>query len=152
MFSFPLTLTDTMLGELHPIGGGDPIPLLKPMLVIGRRESCDVVLRFPNVSGTHCELTLVDGYWHVRDLGSRNGTKVNGERISGHRLAPDDKLSVARHEYEIRYDPSALGATKTVFELSDKDNVFGKSLLEAAGLESPRGRRDPGSAARRRQP
>ena len=35
-------------GTLVPKGGGDPIPLLKKNLLIGRRESCDIVLRFKN--------------------------------------------------------------------------------------------------------
>ena len=74
-----------MLGELMPVGGGDPIPLLKPNLVIGRRESSDIVLRFPNVSGSHCELVLDGGYWTVRDLGSSNGIKVNGTRTTEQR-------------------------------------------------------------------
>lgn len=130
-----------MYGELCPLGGGDPIPLLKTTLLIGRRESCDVVLRFPNVSGTHCELTLVDGYWHVRDLGSSNGTKVNGDRVARRIVQPDDKLSVAKHVYEVRYDPALLGATQSMFEVSEQRNIFGKSLLEAAGLESPAPRR-----------
>jgi adenylate cyclase len=43
-----------MYGELVPVGGGDNIPLLKPNLIVGRRESCDIVLRFANVSGQHC--------------------------------------------------------------------------------------------------
>ncbi len=34
-------------GELVPDGGGDPIPLLREKLTVGRRESCDIVLRFP---------------------------------------------------------------------------------------------------------
>ena len=38
--------SNTMYGELIPLGGGDPIPLLKKQLLIGRRESCDIVLRF----------------------------------------------------------------------------------------------------------
>ena len=54
-----------MYGELLPVGGGDPIPLLKTTLVIGRRESADIVLRFPNVSGSHCELCVVEGYWVI---------------------------------------------------------------------------------------
>ena len=66
-----------MYGELIPAGGGDPIPLLKKELKFGRRESNDVVLRFPNVSGEHCVLTLENGYWFITDLDSRNGTKVN---------------------------------------------------------------------------
>ena len=66
-----------MYGELVPLGGGDPIPLLKQRLMIGRRESCDIVLRFANVSGQHCELIVDSGYWFVIDKASRNGTKVN---------------------------------------------------------------------------
>ncbi len=126
-----------MLGELHPVGGGDSIPLLKPMLTIGRRESSDIVLRFPNVSGNHCEMELIDGYWHVRDLNSRNGIKVNGERVNKRRLDPHDKLSVARHHFEIHYDPTSLGATKPAWENSERADIFAKSLLESAGLESP---------------
>ena len=37
-----------MYGELVPLGGGDPIPLLKKRLRIGRREGCDIVLNFAN--------------------------------------------------------------------------------------------------------
>ncbi len=71
-----------MYGELVPLGGGDPIPLLKKKLLVGRRESCDIVLRFPNVSAEHCWLTLNGGYWYVTDRNSRNGVKVKGSRIS----------------------------------------------------------------------
>ncbi len=125
-----------MYGELHPVGGGDPIPLLKVILLVGRRESSDIVLRFPNVSGNHCELELVEGYWYVNDLNSRNGTKVNGERVKKQRLIPGDKLSIARHVFQIRYEPASLGAVQTAMEISDRKDIFGKSLLESAGLES----------------
>ena len=94
------------------------------------------VLRFPNVSGNHCELELVEGYWYVNDLNSRNGTKVNGERVKKQRLIPDDKLSIARHVFQIRYEPASLGAVQTAMEISDRKDIFGKSLLESAGLES----------------
>ena len=63
-----------MYGELVPLGGGDPIPLLKKKLLVGRRESCDIVLRFGNVSAHHCQLRIESGYWFVKDLNSRNGT------------------------------------------------------------------------------
>jgi pSer/pThr/pTyr-binding forkhead associated (FHA) protein len=127
-----------MFGELQPVGGGDPIPLLKPALIIGRRESADIVLRFPNVSGHHCEMTLVNGYWQVKDLGSSNGTKVNGTRVTEQRIAPGDKLSVAKHEYEVCYDPVTLGASEFPAESLAQENIFGRSLLESAGLESRR--------------
>jgi len=127
-----------MYGELQPLGGGDPIPLLKPSLVVGRRESADIVLRFPNVSGHHCELSLVDGYWHVKDLGSSNGTKVNGSRVTEQRLDPGDTLAVAKHEYEVSYEPARLGAQGAPAEKDAARDVFARGLLEAAGLESRR--------------
>jgi pSer/pThr/pTyr-binding forkhead associated (FHA) protein len=127
-----------MYGELQPIGGGDPIPLLKTTLLVGRRESADIVLRFPNVSGHHCELTLVEGYWHVKDLGSSNGTKVNGVRVTEQRIAPGDKLSMAKHEYEVAYEPAALGASQFQAEPSAQESIFRRSLLESAGLETRR--------------
>jgi len=81
-----------MLGELNPCGGGDSIPLLHEKLLICRRSSCDICLAVPNVSSHHCELELQDGFWHIRDLGSTNGIKVNGERTLGSVLMPGDNF------------------------------------------------------------
>ena len=127
-----------MYGELVPVGGGDPIPLLKTVLTVGRRESADIVLRFPNVSGQHCQLSLVNGVWMVKDLHSSNGIKVNGSRVTEQKLQSGDKLSVAKHEFEISYSPSRAGTAPATERTSSADNVFGRSLLETAGLESSR--------------
>ena len=134
-----------MLGELVPCGGGDPIPLLKHKLLIGRRSRCDIALRFPNVSSHHCELELMNGYWYVRDMNSRNGIKVNNERCQNKWLLPGDVLSVAKHRYEILYTPTTDGPPPEVDE-----DPFSRSLLEKAGLERkperpqvPRERRKP---------
>jgi hypothetical protein len=123
-------------GELVPVGGGDPIPLLKKSLLIGRRESCDIVLRFSNVSAHHCQLTVNGGYWHVRDLQSRNGVKVNGVRATDKRLDPGDTLSVAKHKYELHYSPIDLGAVGPPPPEIPGEDFFSKSLLERAGLET----------------
>jgi len=124
-----------MYGELVPLGGGDPIPLLKPTLLVGRRESADIVLRFPNISGHHCELSLEDGCWLVKDLRSSNGTKVNGTRVTEQRLRPGDKLSIAKHDFEIVSDPGRLGGSSPPEEPSTRESLFSRSLLESAGLE-----------------
>lgn len=123
------------LGELIPIGGGDPIPLFKTKLLVGRRESCDIALRFQNVSSHHCELELINGYWHVQDVGSRNGIKVNGERCESKFLLPSDELSIAKHKYEVSYEPSSDA------EEPEEANPFAMSLLEKAGIEKPSRRR-----------
>lgn len=126
-----------MYGELIPVGGGDQIPLMKKVLLIGRRESCDIVLRFANVSAHHCTLSLDGGYWYVEDMNSRNGTKVNGSRIQGKkRLDPNDSLAVAKHQYTITYSPTDLGAIgpPPPDEAVDRAAIFGMSLLERAGI------------------
>lgn len=124
------------LGELVPVGGGDRIPLLKDKLVVGRRESCDIVLRFDNVSALHCQLTIESGYWFVKDLNSRNGTKVNGKRVIRKRIDPGDTISIAKHKYEVEYSPIDLGATgPPPADEEALSEIMGKSLLDRAGLE-----------------
>ena len=123
-----------MFGELIPSGGGDPVPLLKEDLMVGRRESCDIVLRFANVSAHHCQLECHGGYWYVRDLNSRNGTKVNGTRVIEKRMDPGDELSVAKHRYRVEYSPIDLGAVGPPPSEDARGEVMNKSLLERAGL------------------
>jgi len=127
-----------MYGELIPVGGGDPIPLLRKTLLVGRSETCDVVLRFSNVSAQHCRLNLDEGYWLVNDMGSRNGTRVNGVRIEKKRLLPGDVLALASRKYEVRYSPSQNGACGPPPSENEEEDVFGKTLLERAGLENRR--------------
>jgi adenylate cyclase len=94
-------------GQLVPCELGDPIPLLKPKLLVGRKSNCDIILDYPNISGLHCLLERLNGYWHVRDLRSRNGIKVNGLRCDTRWLLPGDEISIARHRYEVQYLPPA---------------------------------------------
>ncbi|MCE9546942.1 MAG: FHA domain-containing protein [Planctomycetia bacterium] len=103
-------MAESKYGELVPVGGGDVIPLTKKSLLVGRRESCDIVLRFANVSAHHCQLTINGGYWYVRDLKSLNGIKVNDTPTTEKRLSPGDRLSIAKHRFQINYVPQDLGA------------------------------------------
>ncbi len=127
-----------MYGELIPLGGGDPVPLLKKSLLVGRRESCDIVLRFANVSAHHCQLECHDGYWYVRDMNSKNGTRVNNVRVNEKRLDPGDELRVAKHKYRVEYSPIDLGAVGPPPSEEIPTDVMSKSLLERAGLERGR--------------
>lgn len=73
---------------------GSPIALAprEAPYVLGRDESCDVLISSPNVSRRHCEVVVrEDGRVTVRDLGARNGTFVNGAAVAGeHALAEGD--------------------------------------------------------------
>jgi predicted component of type VI protein secretion system len=124
-----------MFGELVPVGGGDPIPLLKKKLLVGRREGCDITLRFSNVSAHHCQLSLEQGYWFVKDLKSRNGTKINGTRVTRKRMDPGDLLAVAKHRYTVNYSPVDLGAAgPPPPDEEEVAEILSRSLLDRAGL------------------
>ena len=127
-------MSSDLNGELVPLGGGDPIPLIRPVLTVGRRESCDVCMRFPNISGLHCELAFRDGYWFVRDLNSTNGIKVNGTRVQEKVLLPRDEITIGKRKYSIQY---TMPADRRAPD-EDMADVMGQSLLEKAGLERRR--------------
>lgn len=126
-----------MYGELIPLGGGDSIPLLKKQLLIGRRESCDIVLRFANVSAHHCQLYVNGGYWYVRDMKSRNGVKVNGIAVQEKRIDSGDVFSVAKHKYKLAYSPADLGAVGPPPADDLPQEIMKESLLSRAGLQAP---------------
>lgn len=129
-------MKDEANGELVPLGGGDNIPLLRSTMTVGRRESCDIPLPFPNVSGIHCELTFRDGYWSIKDLNSTNGVKVNGMRVQSRPLKPGDEIAIAKRRFTIQYTLSTAAQHELEALLTEDENIFGKSLLEKAGLSS----------------
>ena len=127
-----------MYGELVPLGGGDPIPMLKKRLRVGRRDSNDIVLDFGNVSGYHCLLEIEEGYWFIKDLRSRNGVKVAGKKLMANlrkRIDPKVVVTIAKHQFELHYDPAELGAYGTPPQDDQMEEILNESLLERAGLK-----------------
>ena len=134
-----------MYGELIPLGGGDPIPLPDPRRsgnsLVGRRESCDIVLRFANVSAHHCQLICDGGYWYVT-------RPAKSQRHQGQRRARSKRQAAS----SIRatswrspststasdYDPVDLGAVGPPPADNVSQEMQSESLLARAGLESSR--------------
>jgi len=128
-------------GELIPVGGGETIPLLRTPMVLGRRESCDIYLPFPNISGRHCELNYKNGYWVIRDLNSKNGMKVNGDKVEvgGKKaLFPGDTITIAKRQYTIQYVlADRMSRMEEMMLEEEEDDIMAVPLLEKAGLEQP---------------
>src|SRR5262249_6743434 len=82
-------------------------------------------------SSRHCELTFRDGYWHIKDLNSTNGIKVNGVRLQSKLLHPGDEITIAKRKFTLHYE---LPAGKRALEEVEED-ILSQSLLERAGLE-----------------
>ncbi len=132
--------SDKPLGILRPLGGGDPATLTKEEVVVGRRPTCDICLDFDNVSGKHCVLRFMNGFWHVRDLGSSNGTFVNGTKMmSDQVLMPEFELSIAGHLFTVDYEPHGPQSLTESHGVLDEDLVDTRkrtSLMELAGLDT----------------
>jgi hypothetical protein len=85
---------------------GERYPLMGAITILGRDDSADIILDDPGISRRHSELRVTTDGPHfvttIRDLGSTNGTFVNGERISSEHLQDGDRVTVGRTSITFR--------------------------------------------------
>jgi pSer/pThr/pTyr-binding forkhead associated (FHA) protein len=131
--SAPRPPANGVLGRLVPLGGGPDHPLRSTRVTVGRKAPAQIVIERSTVSGSHCELELLEGYWFVRDLGSRNGTRIDGEKISEGWVLPNGRLTIGDQRFQLEYTatgPRPIGAIKVRTD---------RSLLEQAGIDEDSG-------------
>ncbi len=123
-------------------------------LVVGRDPRCDLVLEDPRVSGRHACLTWTGESWGLADLGSKNGTSVNGAPASGTRLGdgdfvsfggllgrferiPDEEIEALQAERLARLQTSIAMRRRLVADLEPLDLLlkFLESAMEVASAE-----------------
>lgn len=90
--------------QLLALTEGPSLLLDKPILLLGRHQECDIQLVSRKVSRRHCCIAQVGDHLVVRDLGSTNGIRVNGVRVTEGRLKPGDELTIGNHRYEVRWE------------------------------------------------
>jgi len=85
---------------------GERYPLMGAITILGRDDSADIILDDPGISRRHSELRVTTDGPHfvttIRDLGSTNGTFVNGERITSEHLEDGDRVTVGRTSITFR--------------------------------------------------
>ncbi len=100
---------------------------LKPPIVIGRSRQAELTVAHPMISRRHCEIFETDGLMMIRDLGSLNGTVVEGQRIKESPLCPGNEFSLGpltfRAEYDYQGDLDSLPAPKIADEVPPQPQV-----------------------------
>jgi general secretion pathway protein E len=119
--------------KLTPIRGQSKQVPLTGRVTLGRSPECTVPLLDERARNQHSVLSADgQGVWTVRDLGSRNGTKVNDQRVVESPLKPGDVLKVGSHEFLFERDRDEEG------DLSDTDAEgsyhVGQALSSAAAI------------------
>src|SRR5262245_17749419 len=112
-----------MHARLIPLEGGEPVELKRDLCVVGRKDDCDVRLDHKSVSKQHCILVQTDGTVLLRDLGSTNGTRVNGTRVRRAVLLPNDVVAFAGLKYRIAYGVQDVAGPSAMTQALNPDEI-----------------------------
>jgi len=114
---------DVNLVLLKKNGDRKSFPLPSSVTVIGRRHDCDLRIPLASVSKRHCQLHYDNGMLKVRDLGSRNGTLVNGKAVEEAVVKAGDFIKV--------------GPLKFVLQINGEPAKIDKSAPAGASAGTP---------------
>ena len=92
-----------MPARLVPLisGAAPPIPLERPVLLIGRHPECDISLNLPQISRRHCCVAQASARLVIRDLGSRNGTFLNTLPARNTKVHAGDEIRAGVNRFKI---------------------------------------------------
>jgi sigma-B regulation protein RsbU (phosphoserine phosphatase) len=125
-----------MMAVLREIGGPGLFPLKGDRTLIGRAAECDVVLGVRRVSGHHAQILRLGGMYFVEDLGSSNGTFINGQKIEKRTaLKPGDRLEFFGTDLEFRLEDSDSGGAIPQFTLVDSGSSAKTAVMSAINVD-----------------
>lgn len=101
--------------------------------VVGRGAAADVcMLRDPSLSRMHFELASVPAGFEILDLGSANGTYVQGRRIRLHRLDDHEVILAGRTVFLVRIIPSTISGDPALDVPDDERSAVRENILQAS--------------------
>lgn len=116
---------------------------LKVKNTIGRSSDCDICVAAAHLSRRHAELTVADGVLYIKDLGSANGTYLNGKRITEARVKRGD---------ELRFDTLSFGVIGPADDMAKTSVRTVGQMKNSAGTKKPADQRVIKEYAPRAQP
>jgi pSer/pThr/pTyr-binding forkhead associated (FHA) protein len=119
---------------------GRAVPIPGPKLLIGRDADCHLRPASQAISKKHCAITVTNGKVLISDLGSMNGTVVNGEIIKGEvEIRHGDEIKVGPLEFKLDITTVPVSdGTPVPDALKKNDSTALKKLAEAAGQPAPK--------------
>jgi pSer/pThr/pTyr-binding forkhead associated (FHA) protein len=120
-----------MPAHLLSLTDGPSILVDKPIILFGRHDDCDIQLPSKKVSRRHCVLAQVNDYLVIRDLGSTNGVRINGTRVSEGKLLPGDELTIGNFKYQICGDMMGRAEIPLSNEMKEYKEEQEDRLLES---------------------
>lgn len=125
---------------LLKVGGNNKaFSLTSSVTIVGRRQDCDLCVPLMVISRRHCSLNMDDGVLSIRDLGSSNGTFVNGQRVDEADLSPGDKVSIGPLNFVVQIDgvPANISGDQPLVSPSDgraKVNTDDADVIASPGI------------------
>jgi len=118
---------------------GQEIPLKKQKTVLGKSEQCDVRIMSSVTSRRHCEISIEKDFVSLKDLGSRNGTLLNGKRIGEDSfLADGDEIVVGDAVFKVRITQDERASTHAaIVELVDGVALPAGEAPQAEAAQAP---------------
>jgi len=106
-------------------GSRKAFSLPSSVTVIGRRSDCDLYIPLMPISRRHCQLNYDGGVLKIRDLGSRNGTYLNGKRISEAVIQAGDYIKVGplTFVFQIGGQPENIIMPNTAMQQSPQEDI-----------------------------
>jgi len=87
---------------VHEDGGERVVPLAADVITIGRLADSEIVLKDKGASRRHAQIRLKEGDATITDLGSTNGTRLNGQTIQSRSLEDGDRITIGSTMLEYR--------------------------------------------------
>jgi hypothetical protein len=111
VFEVPVVKSPDVVLEVHEPGrAAHSVPISGAPMRIGRAPECELVLRDSSVSRRHARVFARDGVLILTDLGSTNGTLVNGNRITEVALGAGDRIQIGESSLVVEAAPTGAGA------------------------------------------
>lgn len=119
-----------MPAQLVSLDDNPSIVVDKPILLLGRHPECDVQIDSRKVSRRHCCIAQVNDYLVVRDLGSTNGIRINGQPVQEGRLDEGDELTIGHFRYQVSWGEEENAGASAPSQTASAPGAYDDDLLE----------------------